>query len=316
MKRKYPWFLGSVATLSILLGAACGGDDADPAGSPGPSTPGEGTIQAFITSSDLAVGQQRFAFVLLEDDIPVRAESVAVRFFKLKDESSPQLVGEGTIPWMSLGIDGLTSSTAELDGIYFANIEFDEAGKWGAGFTVGSVSDPAKEVRIQFEVKAETSTVGVGDEAISVDSPTLRTAELKQIDTSPEPDEAFHQVSIAEALESGKPAVIAFTTPAFCESRTCGPTMEILKAAYERYGDDFNWIHVEPFELDEDGVLVLRNGQRVNADAANTWRLPSEPWVFVVDAEGTVVARYDGPLALDELAYALGPLSGQPARQP
>lgn len=305
MRRGHLRWLGSIVTLAVIVGVACGGDGGDPIGSSAPSSPSDGTIQAFITSTDLAVGQQRFAFVLLKNDIPVRAESVAVRFFKLKDESNPQLVGEGTIPWMSLGIDGLTSSTAELDGIYFANIEFDEAGKWGAGFTVGPVPDPAKEVRIQFEVKEETSTVGVGDQAISVDSPTLRTAELKQIDTSPEPDEEFHQVSIAEALESGKPAVIAFTTPAFCESRTCGPTMEILKAAYGRYGDNFNWIHVEPFVLDEDGILVLRNGQRVNADAANTWRLPSEPWVFVVDRQGVVVARFDGPLALDELTFFL-----------
>jgi len=314
MTRRYSWLFGSIVTLAVLLGVACGDDGEVPVGAPAAS--GDGAIQAFITSSDLAVGNQRFAFVLLEDDVPIRAEAVSVRFFKVKDEANPQLVGEGVIPWMPLGIPGLTSSTAELAGIYFANVEFDEAGKWGAGFTVGPVSDPAKEVRIAFEVQAEPSTVGVGQKAISVDNPTLRTAELKQIDTSSEPDEAFHQVSIAEALDSGKPAVIAFATPAFCESRTCGPTMEILKVANERFGDDLNWIHVEPFELDEDGVLVLRNGQRVNTDAANSWRLPSEPWVFVVDAEGVVVARYDGPLALEELSYALEPLTGEPTAQP
>ena len=43
--------------------------------------------------------------------------------------------------------------------------------------------------------------------------------------------------------------------------------------------------------------------QLVEADIA--WGLPTEPWVFVVDAKGTVVARFEGVFALEELGAVL-----------
>lgn len=303
----------ALPVLMLLLAVACG-DGGDSPGGASTSAPGggEGELQAVITSSDLAVGAQRFAFVLLRDDNPVSEESIAVRFFKLKDENNPQLVGEGAIPFSPLGIPGLTTSGSELTGVYYANVTFDEPGKWGAGFTVGPQADPEKEVRVSFEVQAEPSTVGVGEQAIAADNPTLDDMPLKQIDTSSEPDEPFHELSIADALANDKPSVIAFATPSFCETRTCGPTMEIVGAAYEKFGDKVNWVHVEPFKLDEDGGLLLSNGNKVNADAANAWSLPSEPWVFVVDKDGMVRARFDGPLTLEEIDYALTQLTSTP----
>lgn len=302
---------GILALVATAVFTGCG-DGNDPPGGSVPDSPAPaGEITAVITSSDLAVGQQRFAFVLLENDIPVSGLPVVVRFFKLKDENNPELVGEGVIPWVSLGIPGLTSSTAELSGVYFASVNFDEAGKWGAGFTIGSVADVDKEVRLSFEVKPEPSTLGVGDAGIPVENATLQNATLKQIDTSTEPDEEFHRISIASALTAGKPAVIAFATPAFCESRTCGPTMDVMRAAYEKFGDAVSWVHVEPFELDDEGVLVLRGGERVNSEAGNLWRLPSEPWVFILDAQGRVVARFDGPLTLEEVDYSVGKVLGR-----
>jgi hypothetical protein len=250
--------------------------------------------------------------VLLRDDLPVSEDTVTVRFFKIMDERNPQLVGEGQIPFAPLGIPGLTTSGSELTGVYYANVTFDEAGKWGVGFTIGPEPDPANEVRVSFEVKTEPATVGIGEKAIPVDNPTLATRPLKEIDTSPEPDDDFHRLSIAQALKNGKPSVIAFATPAFCETRTCAPTMDVVRAAWEKYGDKANWIHIEPFELDENGELREANGQRVNSEAGNRWTLHSEPWVFVVDKEGTVTARFDGPLTLEEVDYALMLVTGAP----
>lgn len=303
---------GITVLLTLVIAAACrGGSDSQPTATTHPAG-SAGGLQAIITSSDLAVGPQRFAVVLLQDDNPVSEESIAVRFFKLKDENNPQLVGEGAIPFSPLGIPGLTTSGSELTGVYYANVDFDEPGKWGAGFTVGPQSDPEREVRVSFEVRAEPSTLGVGEKAIAADNPTLADAPLKQIDTSSEPDEAFHELSISEALANDKPTVIAFATPAFCETRTCGPTMEIVRAAYDKFGDKVNWVHVEPFKLDEDGGLLLSNGNKVNSDAANAWGLPSEPWVFVVDKDGTVTGRFDGPLTLEEIDFHLTQLTSTP----
>lgn len=304
--------LAGIAMLWVFPIAAACGDGPDTVPTNSTRAAGDGALEAVITSSDLAVGPQRFAFVLLQDDTPVSEEAISVRFFKIKDEKNPQLVGEGAIPFSPLGIPGLTTSGSELTGVYYANVTFDEAGKWGAGFTVGAKSDPAKEVRVAFDVKPKTATVAVGGKAIAVENPTLKTAPLKQIDTSSEPDEPFHQLSIAQALANDKPTVIAFATPAFCETRTCGPTMQIVNAAYNKFGDRVNWVHVEPYKLDASGRIVVSNGVRVNSDAGNAWSLPTEPWVFVIDKDGTVVGRFDGPLTLEEMDTYLADLARLP----
>lgn len=300
----------TVAALAVLT-AACGdGGGEDPSPTPSPAT--DTGVQAVIGSSDLAVGKQRFSFVILKDDVPITEPSVYVRFFKLTG-GSQELVGEGPIPYEPVGTesldghddDGHEATEVEIRGVYYAYVDFDVAGDWGAGFSVGDRYDAQSEARVRFTVAAEPQTVGVGDQAIAVDNLTLADAPLEQIDTSPEPDEAFHQVSIADAITSGKPAVIAFATPAFCQTRTCGPVMEVVRAAAAQAGGGLQFVHVEPYELDSEGQLALKDGQLALSEAGVAWNLPTEPWVFVVDSAGTVVARFDGPFALSELLAAI-----------
>ena len=35
------------------------------------------------------------------------------------------------------------------------------------------------------------------------------------------------------------------------------------------------------------------------------WKLPSEPWVFLVGADGTIKARFEGTVSVDELNEAV-----------
>jgi hypothetical protein len=92
----------------------------------------------------------------------------------------------------------------------------------------------------------------------------------------------MHALSIAQAIDSGKPAVIAFATPAFCQSRICGPTMEVMDELYSKHGDAVAFVHVEPYDL----AALREQAQFQLAPAAVEWHLPSEPWVFVVDRQG------------------------------
>jgi len=295
--------LATACIAAVSAAVACGDGDKSKEDS---SNGDGGPFEAVITSADIAVGKQRFAFVLLKDNKPIREHDVTVRFFRLKDPQNPQLLGEGVIPWSPIGATDPADDHAhgshdetELDGVYYANLEFPEAGQWGAGFTLGSKADPEKEVRVSFEVRPKTQTLGVGDRGIPVDNPTLTTRPLKQIDTSPVPDEAMHKLSITDAMKNGKPTLIAFATPAFCASRTCGPTMAVVRAAQEKYGSRVNFLHIEPYELDADGNLLGNKLQPVAAGTA--WRLPSEPWVFILDSKGVVAARMDGPVSLEEV---------------
>lgn len=300
-----------------LLAGACGngsgdkGDNGDDTSGIGAlPTPGPGGYAVVLSTADLAVGQSRVAFVIFKGEVPVTDTPAFVRFFKIGANNQSTLKGSGMIPWAPLGVDSTEDHGAhndtELTGVYYVNVPFDEAGQWGIGVSLGDKLDETGEVRLAIEVRTKSQAPAVGSKAISVKSLTLRDAPLKAIDTSPEPDEAFHQLSIAEALASGKPSVIAFATPSFCETRTCGPSMEVVSEAAKTYQGKVNFVHVEPYKLDKDGVLAFGPGnQRQLVEAGVAWGLPSEPWVFVIDASGTVVARYEGPYTLEELMAAL-----------
>ena len=310
--------LALIATVAAgIVLAACG----DGASSDGPAaeatteigalpTPGPGGYAAVLTTNDLAVGQSRVGFVVFKGEVPVTDASAFVRFFKIGANNQSTLVGSGPIPWAPLGITSAEDHSAhnetELTGLYYVNVPFDEAGNWGIGISLGDKLDEKGEVRLAVKVQAKSQAPGVGSKAISVDTLTLDDAPLKAIDTSPQPDEAFHRLSIADALASGRPSVIAFATPSFCETRTCGPVMEILAEAAKTFERKVNFVHVEPYKLDSDGVLQLGAGnQRQLVEAGIKWGLPTEPWVFVVDGKGTVVARFESVFALEELRAAL-----------
>lgn len=314
-------FAGVLATA--LLGTACGDDSGDgtdngddEVSNPGAlPTPGPGGYAVVLTTGDLAVGQSRVGFVIFKGEEPVRDTPAFVRFFKIGANNQSTLKGSGEIPWAPLGVDSTEDHGAhndtELTGVYYVNIAFDEPGQWGIGVSLGSALDERGEVRLAMEVKQKPAAPGVGSKAVSVDSPTLADAPLKAIDTSPEPDEAFHRLSIADAVASGKPSVVAFATPSFCETRTCGPSLEVVTEAAKTFEGKVNFVHVEPYKLDSDGVLKLGPGnQRQLAEAGIAWGLPSEPWVFVVDAGGTVVARFEGPYTLEELLAVLQGVTG------
>lgn len=310
-------FALAAVAATALLAAACGGDSSGDSGgedevtNPGAlPTPGPGGYSVVLSTADLAVGQARVAFVIFKDEVPVTDTAAFVRFFKIGANNQSTLKGSGPIPWAPLGVDSTEDHGAhndtELTGVYYVNIAFDEAGKWGLGVSLGDKLDEKGEVRLAIEVRAKSQAPSVGSKAISAKNLTLRDAPLGAIDTSPEPDEAFHQLSIADALASGKPSVIAFATPSFCETRTCGPSMEVVTEAAKVYQGKVNFVHVEPYKLDSEGVLTFGPGnQRQLVEAGVAWGLPSEPWVFVVDASGTVVARYEGPYTLEELLTAL-----------
>ncbi len=126
--------------------------------------------------------------------------------------------------------------------------------------------------------------------------PTSEGIELSQITSDFNPDPDLYRITIADALASGRPTVISFSTPTFCTSRTCGPALEVVKAAKNRFGDQAHFVHVEIYQefstLAVDPVVL-------------EWRLPSEPWTYVVDAEGVVSARFEGLVGLSELEVAI-----------
>jgi hypothetical protein len=149
-----------------------------------------------------------------------------------------------------------------------------------------------------IDVHARSRSVAVGARAPRSDTPTLATAPAKQITTSNPPDLPLLRYSVAQSLAAHAPFVVAFATPKFCTSRTCGPVVDVVEVARKRFAaSEVRFIHVEVFRDNDPAKGYNRwMGQ---------WGLASEPWVFLVGRDGRVQAKFEGSVSEAELAAAI-----------
>ena len=296
---KRPLFL--LLTAALVAAVGCGDSDAggSDAGGDAMSCKDQfqqrlGDVEAYpvFASSDVAVGENRFLVGLLNGDgAPIGDPNIDmhIEFFDLT-ECPETPAGEADM--------GFIWSIKPQVGLYVTEASFDSAGTWGAEVTI--TGDGLDEtVKSNFDVSEKPSTPAVGDPVPSVETPTADDVkELSDISTDANPDPRYYQFSIDEALERGEPFVVAFATPKFCQTQTCGPTLDIVKDVAKDF-PKMTFIHVEPYELPADPSALEP------IPAVEEWGLPTEPWVFVVDGRGNVAAKFEGSLAPAELRTAL-----------
>jgi hypothetical protein len=299
----FQWWpvLGSVLLAAFLL-AGC----VDDSETPPPS------VQAVVVSSDLAVGQNRFVLGLLTQDNQVITDAhVHLDFFRKGDDATPvneiEAVFERTkVEFTHLHENGEQHLHEEVTGVYVANVTFAQPETLYVRATGALAEGDDLSVRsAEFTVQPQSQTPAVGSPVPRSSNPTAaEVSDLSLIDSSDPPRPEMHALSIAQAIDSGKPAVIAFATPAFCQSRICGPTMEVMDELYSRQGDAVAFVHVEPYDL----AMLREQAQFQLAPAAVEWRLPSEPWVFVVDRQGRLAAKFEGIVTVEDVETALAGL--------
>ncbi|HEY2437411.1 MAG TPA: hypothetical protein VGH93_09525, partial [Solirubrobacteraceae bacterium] len=127
---------------------------------------------------------------------------------------------------------------------------------------------------------------------------------ISMVDSGVPPD-TWHDQTIAGALEAHRPMVLFFGQPGFCPSKTCGPTVAILKQLCAQYCSQFSFQHIET-------DFPASVNQVFNNPAFRAFGLPSDPWVYFVNSAGVVTDRFEGPITLDELqGAAAGTLAGR-----
>ena len=273
-----------------------------------------------VSNSDLAVGDNRVSFGLVDRDYqPVRpddlgAGGVTLRAVYYEPGADTGQVRHRTaaeyLPWTTAGLAGR--------GIYIAQIHFDQAGAatddtpgiWElhATFDYGAAGE-SLTIGAAVSVARKHRAPAVGDRAPLSDTPTASdTADLRAISSSPQPDPALYRLSAAAAVRAGLPAVISFATPAFCVSATCGPQIDDLSRLAARYRGQANFVHIEVYRNPH--LITAENPARELAPAVDQWGLVSEPWTFVVDADGRIAARFEQyvpPAALEAALRAVLP---------
>jgi hypothetical protein len=326
--------------MAIMV-TACGSDEDNGDTTPTPSASGEDQrFSAVITTEDLTTGPNRFGVGVIDEQEgrPLLNAQISLRFFKVLPGNQAQLRIEDEAEFVGFETFYIDESSGEKvntgdTGVYVSNVEFDETGDWGIEINGSADGETIGPIRLAFSVFPPEQVLSVGDPAPrSKQRIASDVADISEIESMSPPD-PFHDITIEDAVSSGKPTVILFGTPAFCESRTCAPVMEtVMLALHETYRDRVNFIHVEPYLLKElrDGTGMCstpvfhaefarqgrgEHGECPKASEAEiqatgeSWSLTTEPVVFVIDSQGTIAGRFDGIVAPQEVEAVLDPLN-------
>ncbi len=306
------------ASAAILLIAAlvtlwaCGGSSssAGDADFPKVVTLGKGELFPSIANQSLARGENRVSIKLIDRDYtPVLDAAMRLRFYNLT-ASRPVFRSETDarfIPVELSYVDEQSTSNKRTpsgnNGVYVARANFDVSGDWGVKVIVTRAGRTLDAIPYRFTVLDHSAEPGIGDQAPASIQQTLANAtDIEEIDSSYPPRPQMHQLTVADAIASDRPSVVAFATPAFCRSRTCAPVMEtVMDPLYAKYAAQANFIHIEPYNLGQLRQANIEDPVR----ATREWNLQSEPWVFVIDRRGRVAAKFEGIMALDEVEAAL-----------
>jgi hypothetical protein len=112
---------------------------------------------------------------------------------------------------------------------------------------------------------------------------------------SPEPC-PLHDITLNEALQRGKPIAYLVGTPAHCQTGTCAPALDALLSLRETLGDSIIMLHAEIY-TDDTATTV--------APAVEAVGMSYEPALFITDAQGIIVERFDAIFDSVEVTEAL-----------
>jgi hypothetical protein len=267
-------------------------------------------LQPLITTSELVVGENRFAFGLLKAGKLLEGADVKLRLYDI-DGGEAKLAAEVKVPYQAVknvkqersvhhhadGTEHIHGDDSGVQGLYVAQLSFTRAGDWGVELLVSRAGSEFEPVRLAVTVAEAGVTPAVGSPAPRSRNLIARDVKnLRQIDTSLRPDARLHQVRIADAIAQGKPQLIVFATPQFCTTRMCGPVVDIVRTLLPTYGKRVAFIHQEIWQDFADKKVF---------PTVEEWRLFTEPWIFVVDGQGIIRRKFEGLVTARELEIAL-----------
>lgn len=291
-----------LVVLAATLGVAGCGSGTNGSGSAEPGTLGAelartGPDVALIQgTSDYAVGPVRVTFLVIDSKSRAIERPHARVWVGPSLDAPPTTSTEAALE--PIGIPGKSeSATGGVTRIYVARFSLSRPGK----YTLVAQPEGAKIQGIAtLDVRRRPQAPAVGDRAIPSRTPTLASAhgDVASLTTANPPDLSLLRYSVGESVKAHTPFVLVFATPKFCSSRTCGPVVDVAQAVQRRFaGSGVRFIHVEVY-TDNNPAQGFNRWFR-------EWRLPSEPWVFLVGRDGRIKTRFEGSVSAAELSAAV-----------
>ena len=249
-------------------------------------------VQLVLVPSEVIVGANRFAVGIFDQGGNlVHDAKVHLHFYDLTDHSNPFFESEA---------DAYPISTERGDVTIFAfDRDFSHGGDWGVEVEVTFPDGSEALNGIRFFVVDDSPSIKPGEKVPAIHTPVLADVNqnLRLLSSAEKPNLAFYEKSLDQAITSGKPTLLLFATPAYCQTRFCGPSYEIFSKLEEFYRDEINFIHVEVFT----GLPNPEATSWAVTPSMERFGLQSEPWIFLIDKDGTVLYRVEGLFTTEEL---------------
>jgi hypothetical protein len=323
--------LSALALLIALLIAGCGGDSGSSSGEGGGADTGkpfdaaiaqardvsredfeptEGrtlqeiadplpAVQAGLATSVYTPGENRLAFGVIDQANEFVYGKTALYLARGPDEPA---IGPFPAPADPLVVDppfrseGAALATGDIAAIYETQVELPDPGQWSV-LAVSKSQGKTYGAATQIEVTRDSPIPAVGEPAPRVETETLASADgdVASIDTRQPPSD-LHENSFAEVVGE-KPVALLFATPQLCQTRVCGPVVDIAAQLQAKYGEQVEFIHQEVY-VDN----MVEQGLRPPLER---FELRTEPWLFTVDAQGRVAARLEGSFGNEAFERAI-----------
>jgi hypothetical protein len=319
-----------------LLGTACSNDGSSSvagsaSGSTGDATPGP-NLAGNVASTDLYVGApQDFEVGIFGSDGQnvqlVSFGSIDLTFSFLGTDGSAAAAQDGVpagtfpasyvpAPGTGLGQDsGVPTLTApsEARGVYVnQDVTFDEPGTYEVQMAADIESLGAQTLTAAFTVLAKPALPAPGDPALKTKNHVIgekgidpASIDSQAQDGAPIPDPELHRTTIAKAIANGRPALVLFATPVYCQSLFCGPTLDAVQALAADHAGQAEFIHIEIWKDYQTSVVN---------EAAADWLLRdgdlTEPWLYLIGSDGTILDRWGPLFDPEQVGAALDALPG------
>jgi hypothetical protein len=186
--------------------------------------------------------------------------------------------------------------------VYVAEVPFSQPGKYRVSAIArldGRDVATSSFTAIVSRPGAAGQPPAVGEQAPRISTPTLAdvAGDAERLTTRAPAAKELISTDLADVYGK-KPVALLFATPALCQSRVCGPVVDILEQVRAEMGDEkVAFIASEIYQENR-----IDQGLRKQPAA---YRIPTEPWLFVLDRNGRVAERIEGAFSAEELRAAI-----------
>ncbi len=293
-----------------------------PGGTPAPTTPP--AAAATVSPGTAPMGELRVTVI----STSIWAGGASPLAMTITDGMGMALDGTTPVVARVIGNDGnpvgsdapavAIRPTGEAQVSFVATVDIPSPGRWRIDLVAANGSSGS----IQVDALDPGNTARLGAPAPDIHTPTLADVggNLLAISTLPQADSRFYQASTSDARAAGRPYVLVIDSARFKVTQVCGRALGMAFYLLDRW-TDVTFVHLEPFEYQIiTGEPVLSgdiSNPPLDANARafglgdSTWPATNMPWLFVVDGNGIVRAKYNGIVGSNDVDLILSLITGE-----